>query len=92
MANRYPSRTQAANDALGDAGQIRMVAKGFALVDIGDVHLHERDGHAGQGIAQRDAGVGQAARVDDDIVDTFLRGRCVDAVDQRPFVVALKTG
>ena len=65
------------------------MAKRLALVDIRDVHFHERNVDASQRVAQRDTGVRQAARVDDDEIDT-LGTRRMDAVDQRPFMIALE--
>ena len=66
-----------------------MVAERLAPVDVREVDLDERDRHAGERVAQRDAGVRQAAGVDDDELDAFV-ARGLDPVDQRAFVVALE--
>jgi len=65
------------------------MSKRFALINIRDMNFHERDGDPGQRIAQGNAGMGQAARIDDDGIDPF-RSRGMDAVDQCAFMVALK--
>ncbi len=53
-------RSQADDHALGDVAQVGVVPERLAPVDVADVHLDERDRHAAQGIAQRDAGVRRA--------------------------------
>src|SRR5690606_35572209 len=79
---------QAANDARGYRGEEGGVPEGYACMNIGDVHFDEWDGHCGQGVTQGDAGVRQAARIDDDGVHPA--GLCaMDVVDQSAFVVAL---
>jgi hypothetical protein len=82
-------RAQTGHHADREVGKIRVVAEGFARVNIGKMHFDERDGGRRQRIAQGDAGVGVARRVDDDEVDVIARG-LVDAVDQRAFVVVLE--
>ena len=42
------------------------MAEGLALVDVGDMDFDAGQRHAGQRVAQRDAGMRQTARVDDD--------------------------
>ena len=64
------------------------MSKRFALINIRDMDFHERDGDPGQRIAQGNAGMGQAARIDDDGIDPF-RSRGMDAVEfTHPFVTA----
>ena len=65
------------------------MAKCFALVNIRNMYFYKRYDHPGQRVAQGDAGMGQATRVDDDGVHAIGTGG-MDAVDQRSFVVALK--
>src|SRR5512139_177569 len=64
-------RAQTGHDADGEIGKIRMVAEGFARVDVGKMDFDERDGRGRQRIAQGDAGMGVTRRVDDDEVDVF---------------------
>src|SRR5690349_16834278 len=78
-----------ANGAQRDRGQERVVAKCFALMDIRDVYLDERDRNPGQCIAQGHAGMGQAAGIDDDGIDSFGPGR-MNTVDQGSFMIALE--
>ena len=80
---------QPADDASGDVREIGMPAERFARVDVRKVHFDEWNGHRRQGVAQGDAGVGVAARVDDDEGHPFTSGG-LDAVDQIAFVVALE--
>ena len=82
-------RAQAGHHADGEVGKIRVMAEGFARVNVGKMNFDERDGGGRQRIAQRDAGVGVARRVDDYEVDVIVRG-LVDAVDQGAFVVVLE--
>ena len=72
-----------------EVGKIRVVAEGFARVDVGKMDFDERNGSRRQRIAQGNAGVGVARRIDDDEVDLVVCG-LVDAVDQGAFVVVLK--
>ena len=65
------------------------MAERLAGVHVGQVHFDERDADPRQGVAQRDAGVGEAARIDDDERKS-LRLRRMDPLDQRTFVVALE--
>src|SRR4030042_2980769 len=76
-----PVRATAGHHADGEVGKIRVMAEGFARVNVGKMNFDERDGGGRQRIAQRDAGVGVARRVDDDEVDVIVRS-LVDAVDQ----------
>jgi len=87
--HRVAADAKADDHPCRDLRQERVVTKGFALVHVRDMHLEERDRHAGERIAQRDAGVRQATRVDDDVAGA-VEPRRVDAVDQGAFVVALK--
>src|SRR5512139_1112401 len=73
----------------GEVGKIRMVTERFARVNVGKMNFDERDGGGRQRIAQGDAGVRVARRVDDDEIDMVAHG-LVDAIDQGAFVVVLK--
>jgi len=53
------------------------------------MHFDKGNRDAGQGITQRDAGMRQAAGIDDD-EGNFLLFRRMDAVDQRAFRIALE--
>ena len=63
--------------------------EGFPRVHVAQVHLDERNLDREQGVAQRDAGVREAGRVEDDERDVAGR-RLVDALDQLGFGVALE--
>ena len=65
------------------------MAKAFALVNIRQMNLNERDVDGGQSIAQYDAGMREACCINDDETNTE-RGRALDAIDQVAFVIALK--
>ena len=60
----------------------------FPGMHIAKVHLHKRDGNAGQGISQANGRMGEPARVDDDGI--ALTHQAVNMVDDGAFVVALK--
>ena len=66
-----------------------MVPERLARVHVAQVHLDERDLHRQQRVAQRDARVREAGRVEDDERDVAGR-RLVDALDQLGFGVALE--
>ena len=53
------------------------------------MHFDKRDGHGRQGVSQGNAGMGIAARIDDDEGHPFAAGG-LDAIDQIAFVVALE--
>lgn len=61
----------------------------LASMDVGEMHFDEGDGDGGEGVAQRYAGMGEAARVDEDGRDALLAGT-LHPVDQLPLVVALE--
>jgi hypothetical protein len=56
---------------------------------IGEMHLDERNRHRRQRIAQRNAGMCVGRRIDDDGAHTLFACR-MNALDQRPFMVALE--
>ena len=64
------------------------MAERFARVHIRNMHFHKRNAHARERIANRHAGVGERARVDDNPVG--VAARRLDGVHNRAFVVALK--
>ncbi len=66
-----------------------MMPEGFPRVDIGQMHFDERDRHRSQRVAQGDAGMGVAARVDDNESHSFTSGS-LDAVDQVTLMIALE--
>jgi len=65
------------------------VAKALAPVHVGQVYFDERNGHGGQCVAQRDAGMRQRAGVDDDELRAVEPCR-VQPIDQTALVVALE--
>jgi len=79
---------EAADHPQGLVGQIGVVAKGLAGVDVAQVHLHKRDRHGQQGITQGDGGVGVGAGIDQQAF-ALAPGR-LDAIHQDPLVVALE--
>ena len=82
-------RAQSRHHADRKVGQIRVMAEGFACVDIGKMHFDKRNGDRSQRIADRHAGMGIRSGIDHDEVDMIATG-LMDAFDQRPFVVVLK--
>lgn len=83
-----PVDTQTGNDSNGLVQEVQVVSKGLSLVDIGDVHLDERNGRAQQGISDSNRGMCVGAGVDDDETNTLLL--CfLDAVDDEPLCVVL---
>ena len=68
-----------------------MLPERFARVHVAQVDLDERDLHRQQRVAQCDAGVGEAGRIEEDEGDVAVR-RLVDAVDEFGFRVALLRG
>ena len=65
-----------------------MMAERLARVHIGNMHFHKWNAHACERIANRHAGVGKRARVDDNPVG--VAARRLDGVHNRALVVALK--
>src|SRR5512139_1237810 len=64
-------RTESADHAGGDIGEIRMAAERLACVDVGNMHFDERDRDPEQRIAQRHAGVREPAGIDHDEADAL---------------------
>jgi hypothetical protein len=65
-----------------------MAAPGLARVAVRHVHLDHREGHGLDAVVQRDAVLGESARVDDGarrVVDVLLH-----EVEQRAFVIRLE--
>ena len=58
-------RTETRHDALCQFGQVRMVAKSLALVDVGNVYFDKWNGDPGKRIADRHAGVCIRTGIDD---------------------------
>src|SRR5690606_33187957 len=74
--------------AHGDVGEIGVVAERLARVHVAQVHFGERDLHREQGVTQRDAGVREAGRVEED--ERYVAGgRLVNQLDQFRLGVAL---
>ena len=82
-------RTQAGHHADREVGQIRVMAEGFACVNIGKMYFDKRNGNRRQRITDRHAGVRVGSRIDHDEINMIVAG-LVDTLNQRPFVVVLK--
>ena len=67
-----------------------MVPKAFPAIDVRNMYLDKRDCHTRQRITQRHAGMRESAGIDDDGLNPFFL-RCMDAINQLAFVVALET-
>ena len=65
-----------------------MLAKGFPLVNIGDVYFDKGNRHAGECVAQGHAGMREPPGIDHDSINTRRLGR-MNAVNQRAFVVEI---
>ena len=69
-----------------------MMAKGFARMDVTDVHLNQCDASTFDGIGQGDAGMGVSTGIEDDARELLLGMQTpglVYPVDEHTFVVAL---
>src|SRR6185503_20446439 len=84
-----PQCTQADDAAHGDVREIGVVTKFFACEGVREMQLDERQFHAEQRVAQRHAGVREAARVDDGEADAVGLGR-LHPIDQFVFGIALE--
>src|SRR5688572_1062791 len=82
-------RSQSADHAAGEVGEIGLLPEGFARVDVGQVDFYERDSGRRQGIAQCDAGVREAGRIDEDVC-SFVAFRGMYTVYQGGLRVALE--
>ena len=80
---------EAADRADRNIGEVRGPAERLTRVDVRQVHFDKRHGHGRKGVPQGHAGVGEAARVDDDRVHPFALGR-LDTFDQLTLVIALE--
>lgn len=85
---RVSKNAQPADNSLRLVTQVAMMSKGLPRMDIRDVHLHEGNVHADEGVADGDTGVRVSTGVDDDGVD--VPARCVDAVHYRALRVGLE--
>ena len=84
-----PLRAEADDAAHGDIREVRVVAEFLASEGVRQVQFDEGQLHAEQGVTQRDAGVSEAARVEDAEADAIRFGR-LDAIDELMLGVALK--
>src|SRR5438034_9343694 len=82
-------RAQPGDDPDRDVREIGMPAKRLAGVRVGEVHFDERHTGAEDGVAQRDAGVRERARIDDHECHGLGAGP-MDAIDQLVFGVTLE--
>ena len=80
QGERIALRPETRDAAYRDVGEIGLPAEFLPRVHIADVHLDERNADAEQGVAQRDAGMGEGARVQQDEVGLTRTG--VHAFDQ----------
>src|ERR1700730_10954069 len=81
--------TQTGDDPDCDVREIGMPAKRLACVRVGQVHFDERHTDAKDGVAQRDGGVRESARIDDHERHAFGAGP-MDAIDELGFGVTLE--
>src|SRR5512139_1345092 len=56
-------RAQAGHHADGEVGKIRVVAEGFARVNVGKMNFDKRNGGSCQRVAQGNAGMGVSRRI-----------------------------
>lgn len=84
-------RPQAKNAAGRDVGEIRVMPESVAREDVAQVHFDEWNAYSEKSVAQRDAGMGEAARIDDDEGSLVTLCR-VYFIDQLMFGVALRRG
>ena len=83
--------SQAENAADRNVGEIRVMPEFLAREDIAQVHFDEWNAYSEKRIAQRDAGMRETARVDDDEGNLLTLCR-VYFIDQLVFGVALRRG
>ena len=81
--------SQAANDADGYVREMGMPTERFPRMDVGKMHFDKGNGHGRQSVTHCDAGVGVAARVDNNESHSFVAGS-LDAIDQVTLMVALE--
>lgn len=86
--SRVPKCGHAANDGCSFILKVAVVSEGLSRVHIGDVQLDEWDVHSQQSIANRDTGMGESARVDDDYVD--VTSGLMDTVDDGALPIRLE--
>lgn len=65
-----------------------MMAKAFAGVDVADVHFDRGNLRSADGVAKRDAGVGEGSRIENDPLAALIR-QFRDLIDKRTFVIRL---
>ena len=82
---------QTRNHRLGDIGYVAVMTKRFAGVYVGDMDLDARDIDSGEGIAQRDTGMRERGRVDNNELGAVGLG-LMHRFDQFLFAVALQAG
>jgi hypothetical protein len=81
--------SESANNAVGEIGEVRMLAEFFARTHIRQMDFNECYLRREECIANRDAGVGIGRRVDDDEVDLVGPG-LLDAIDDVALAVRLE--
>ena len=81
--------TESGNHAGRDVREERMLPEVLTRKNVGQVHLDERDGDAQQGISQGDAGMREAAEIDEHESGAVDPGQ-LDPVDQRGLGIALQ--
>src|SRR5687767_12491877 len=90
QAEQVAHGPETTDHADGDGRYERAMAKALASMNIRQVDLDRRSAAAGDGITERDRGVGVGAGIDDDAGS--LRSRLVDPVDQMSLMVRLAEG
>src|SRR5262249_45870647 len=80
-------RAEAGDDTRRHARDVGVLAEGLALVDVGDVHLDDREITSAERVQNRDRGVGVSSGVDDNPAGCLAR--LMDPIDELVFAVAL---
>src|SRR4051812_23674789 len=88
MASSYPSAPRPTMQPTAMSEKYEWW-RNFSRARVGEMQLDERQLHAEQGVTQRDAGVGEAARIDDGKADAVGLRR-VHPVDELVFGIALE--
>src|SRR5262249_55543861 len=80
--------SEAGNRPNCDVGEVRALSKLFAPRDVRQVQLDERDAHREQRVAQRDAGVCESRRIEEDQRRLIVSGS-MNAANQLRLRIAL---
>jgi hypothetical protein len=84
-----PVMAESGKLARGNIGNHGVVTEGLPLVDIGQMDFYNGTGQQEQCVPQRNRGMGQSPRVDDNTRRVFFKNP-MDFVQYHPFMVGLK--